>query len=186
MSTDGKFSDNPMQGIFCSTSCEITKQAAEFRSKVEDMICLEWGFKRDDLIARLNELESIKKRALKLEAERDEANSSLRRMMDENVELAKNLRVTEDQLAFAIDDYARLCRNVEEEIKKCNKSYEAIVKENDRLRDDNKRLSLDIDTAIDGMDEAYAKYHELRDRVETLAHRVEEALEEMIGAVHGL
>ena len=75
---------------------------------------------------------------------------------------------------------------MEEEIKKCNKSYEAIVKENDRLRDDNKRLSLDIDTAIDGMDEAYAKYHELRDRVETLAHRVEEALEEMIGAVHGL
>lgn len=62
MSTDGKFSDNPMQDIFCSISCEITKQAAEFRSKVEDTICHEWGFKRDDLIARLNELESIKKR----------------------------------------------------------------------------------------------------------------------------
>ena len=147
MSTDGKFSDNPMQDIFCSIYCEITKQEAEFRSEVEDMICLAWGFKRDDLIARLNKLESIKKMVPKLEAERDEANSSLRRMMDENVEL---------------------------------------VKENDRLRDDNKRLSLDIDTAIDGMDEAYAKYHELRDRVETLAHRVEEALEEMIGAVHGL
>ena len=147
MSTDGRFSDNPMQDIFCSISCEITKQAAEFRSKVEDMICLEWGFKRDDLIARLNELESLKKRALKLEAERDEANSPLRRMMDENVELAK---------------------------------------ENDRLRYDNKRLSLNIDTAIEGMDEAYAKYRDLRNRVETLAHRVEEALEEMIGAVYGL
>ena len=64
MSTDGKFSnyvDDPMQDIFCSISCEITKQAAEFRSKVEDTICLEWGFKRDDLIARLNELERIKK-----------------------------------------------------------------------------------------------------------------------------
>ena len=150
MSTDGRFSNsvgNPMQDIFCSISCEITKQAAEFRSKVEDMICLEWGFKRDDLIARLNELESLKKRVLKLEAERDEANSSLRHMMDENVELAK---------------------------------------ENDRLRYDNKRLSLDIDTAIEGMDEAYAKYRDLRNRVETLAHRVEEALEEMIGAVYGL
>ena len=186
MSTDGRFSNNPMQDIFCSISCEITKQAAEFRSKVEDTICHEWGFKRDDLIARLNELDRTKKMVLKLEAERDEANDSLRRMMDKNVELAKKLRATEDQLAFAHNEYARLCRNVEEEVKKCNKSYEAIVKENERLRDDNKRLSLDIDTAIDGMDEAYAKYHELRDRVETLAHRVEEALEEMIGAVHGL
>lgn len=119
MSTDGKFSDNPMQDIFCSISCEITKQAAEFRIKVEDTICHEWGFKRDDLIARLNELERIKK-------------------------------------------------------------------ENERLRNDNKRLSLNIDAAIEGMDEAYAQYHELRDRVETLAHRVEELLEEMIGAVHGL
>ena len=189
MSTDGKFSDyanNPMQDIFCSISCEITKQAAEFRSKVEDTICHEWGFKRDDLIARLNELERIKKTALKLEAERDEANSSLRHMMDENTELVKKLRATEDQLAFAHNEYARLCRNVEEEIKKCNKSYENIVKENGRLRDDNKRLSLDRDTAIEGMDEAYAKYRDLRNRVETLAHRVEEALEEMIGAVYGL
>lgn len=189
MSTDGKFSDyvnNPVQGIFCSISCEITKQAAEFRSKVEDTICHEWGFDRDDLIARLNELERIKKRALKLEAERDEANSSLRRMMDENVELVKKLRATEDQLAFAHNEYARLCRNVQEEIKKCNKSYENIVKENGRLRDDNKRLSRDRDAAIGKMEEAYVKYHELRDSLETLAHRVDEALEEMIGAVHGL
>ena len=186
MSTDGRFSDNPMQDIFCSISCEITKQAAEFRSKVEDTICHEWGFKRDDLIARLNELERIKKMALKLEAERDEANSSLRHMMDKNVELAKKLRATEDQLAFAHNEYARLCRNVEEEVKKCNKSYENIVKENGRLLDDNKRLSRDRDAAIGKMEEAYVKYHELRDRVETLAHRVDEALEEMIGAVHGL
>ena len=186
MSTDGKFSDNPMQDIFCSISCEITKQAAEFRSKVEDMICHEWGFKRDDLIARLNELERIKKTVLKLEAERDEANSSLRHMMDKNVELAKKLRATEDQLALATNDYARLCRNAEEEIKKCNKSYEDIVKENGRLRDDNKRLSRDRYAAIGEMDKACMKYNELRDRVETLAHRVEEALEEMIGAVHGL
>ena len=126
------------------------------------------------------------KRVLKLEAELDEANYSLRRMMDENTELAKKLRATEDQLAFAHNEYARLCRNVEEEIKKCNKSYEDIVKENGRLLDDNKRLSLDRDTAIEGMDEAYAKYRYLRDRMETLAHRVEELLEEMIGAVHGL
>lgn len=126
------------------------------------------------------------KRVLKLEEEWDEANSSLRHMMDENTELVKKLRVTEELLECTRDMYARLCRNVEEEIKKCNKSYEDIVEENGRLRDDNKRLSLDRDTAIDGMDEAYAKYHELRDRVETLAHRVEEALEEMIGAVHGL
>lgn len=186
MSTDGKFSDNPMQDIFCSISCEITKQAAEFRSKVEDTICHEWGFKRDDLIARLNELERLKKRALKLEAERDEANDSLRRMMDKNVDLAKKLRATEDQLAFAHNEYDRLCRNVQEEIKKCNKSYEAIVKENGRLLDDNKRLSRDRDAAIGKMEEACAKYHALRDRVETLAHRVDEALEEMIGAVHGL
>ena len=186
MSTDGKFSDNPMQDIFCSISCEITKQAAEFRSKVEDTICHEWGFKRDDLIARLNELERTKKTVLKLEAERDEANDSLRRMMDKNVELAKNLRATEDQLAFAHNEYARLCRNVEEEVKKCNKSYEEIVKENERLRDDNKRLSRDRDAAIGKMEEACAKYHALRDRVETLAHRVEETLEEMIGTVYGL
>lgn len=65
MSTDGKFSDsvdNPMQDIFCSIYCEITKQEAAFRSEVEDMICLAWGFERDDLIARLNELERIKNR----------------------------------------------------------------------------------------------------------------------------
>ena len=128
----------------------------------------------------------MSKRGRRMMAERDEANSSLRHMMDENVELAKKLRATEDQLAFAHNEYARLCRNVEEEVKKCNKSYEAIVKENGRLRDDNKRLSRDRDTAIEGMDEAYAKYQDLRNRVETLAHRVEEALEEMIGAVHGL
>lgn len=127
------------------------------------------------------------KRVLKLEAERDEANSSLRHMMDKNVELAKKLRATEEMLECAREMYARLCRNTEEEeIKKCNKSYTDIVKENGRLRDDNKRLSLDRDTAIEGMDEAYAQYRELRDRVETLAHRVEETLEEMIGAVHGL
>lgn len=189
MSTDGKFSDyvnNPIQDIFCSISCEITKQAAEFRSKVEDMICHEWGFERDDLIARLNELERIKKMVPKLEAERDEANSSLRHMMDENTELVKKLRATEDQLVFAHNEYARLCRNVEEEIKKCNKSYEDIVKENGRLRDDNKRLSRDRDAAIGRMEEACAKYHALLDRVETLAHRVDEALEDMIGAVHGL
>ena len=108
------------------------------------------------------------KRVLKLEADLDEANYSLRRMMDKNVELAKKLRATEELLECA------------------RESYEEIVKENDRLLDDNKRLSLDRDTAIEGMDEAYAKYHELRDRVEKLAHRVDEALEEMIGAVHGL
>ena len=124
----------------------------------------------------------MSKRCRRMMAERDEANSSLRHMMDENVELVKKLRATEDQLALATNDYARLCRNVEEEIKKCNKSYTDLVKENDRLRDDNKRLSLDIDTAIEGMDEAYAKYHELRDRAETLAHRVEDLLEEMDGA----
>ena len=67
MSTDGKFSDpvddfiNPTQAIFGSVSCAITKQAAVFRSKVENMICLEWGFERDNLIAQLNELERIKK-----------------------------------------------------------------------------------------------------------------------------
>ena len=128
----------------------------------------------------------VSKRCRRMMAERDEANSSLRHMMDENTELVKKLRATEDQLAFAHNEYARLCRNVEEEIKKCNKSYEAIVKENGRLRDDNKRLSRDRDAAIGKMEEAYAKYHELRDRVETLAHRVDEALEEMIGAVYGL
>ena len=126
------------------------------------------------------------KTGVRLEAERDEANSSLRHMMDENTELVKKLRATEDQLAFAHNEYARLCRNVEEEVKKCNKSYEDIVKENGRLLDDNKRLSRDRDAAIGKMEEAYAKYHALRDRVETLAHRVDEALEEMIGAVHGL
>ena len=128
----------------------------------------------------------MSKRCRRTMEELDEANSSLRRMMDNNVELAKKLRVTEDQLAFAHNEYARLCRNVREEIKKCNESYEAIVKENGRLLDDNKRLSRDRDAAIGKMEEAYAKYHALRDRVETLAHRVDEALEEMIGAVHGL
>lgn len=108
------------------------------------------------------------KRVLKLEAELDEANSSLRRMMDKNVELAKKLRATEELLECARESYADL------------------VKKNDRLLDDNKRLNLNIGTAIEGMDGAYARYHELRDRVETLAHRVDEALEEMIGAVHGL
>ena len=36
------------------------------------------------------------------------------------------------------------------------------------------------------MDHASAKYRELRDRVETLAHRVEEMTGGVIGAVHGL
>lgn len=128
----------------------------------------------------------MSKRALKLEAERDEANDSLRRMMDENTELVKKLRATEDQLVFVHNEHDRLCRNMEEEIKKRDKVCADFAKEDVRLRDDNKRLSRDRDAAIEGMDEAYAKYHELRDRVETLAHRVEEALEEMIGAVHGL
>ena len=108
------------------------------------------------------------KRVLKLEADLDEANYSLRRMMDKNVELAKKLRATEELLECARESYADL------------------VKKNGRLLDDNKRLSRDRDAAIGKMEEAYAKYHELRDRVETLAHRVDEALEEMIGAVHGL
>lgn len=108
------------------------------------------------------------KRVLKLEAERDEANSSLRHMMDENTELVKKLRATEELLECARERCAD------------------IVKENERLRDDNKRLSRDRDAAIGKMEEAYAKYHALRDRVETLAHRVDEALEEMIGAVHWL
>ena len=108
------------------------------------------------------------KRVLKLEAELDEANYSLRRMMDKNVELAKKLRATEELLECARESYADL------------------VKKNDRLLDDNKRLNLNIGTAVEGMDGAYAQYHELRDRMETLAHRVEELLEEMIGAVHGL
>lgn len=128
----------------------------------------------------------MSKRVLKLEAERDAANSSLRHMMDENTELVKNLRGTEDQLECAISMYARLCRETEEEIKKRDKVCADFAEENVRLRDDNKRLSRDRDTAIEEMDEAYAKYHALRDRVETLAHRVEEALEEMIGTVHGL
>ena len=128
----------------------------------------------------------VSKRCRRMMAERDEANSSLRHMMDENTELVKKLRAMEEQLAFVMSEYASLRMNVEEEVKKCNKSYEDIVKENGRLRDDNKRLSRDRDAAIGKMEEAYVKYHELRDRVETLAHRVDEALEEMIGAVHGL
>ena len=126
------------------------------------------------------------KRVLKLEAERDEANSSLRHVMAENMELIKNLRGTEDQLECAHHMYARLCRDTEMEIKKCNKSYTDLVKENGRLREDNKRLSMDRDAAIGKMEEAYAQYRELRDRVETLAHGAEALLEEMVGAVHGL
>ena len=38
----------------------------------------------------------MSKRCRRIMAERDEANSSLRHMMDENTELAKNLRGTED------------------------------------------------------------------------------------------
>ena len=41
------------------------------------------------------------KRVLKLEADLDEANYSLRRMMDKNVELAKKLRATEELLECA-------------------------------------------------------------------------------------
>lgn len=132
----------------------------------------------------------MSKRCRRMMAERDEANSSLRRMMDENTALVKNLRGTEDQLVCARNMYARLCRDMEMEIKKCNKSYTDLVKENGRLRDDNKRLSMDRDAAIGKMEEAYAQYRELRDRVETLAHGAEELIEvmieEMIGAVHGL
>lgn len=132
----------------------------------------------------------MNKRCRRLAAERDEANATLRHVMTENMELIKNLHGTEDQLACARSMYARLCRDTEMEIKKCNKSYTDLVKENGRLRDDNKRLSMDRDAAIGKMEEAYAQYRELRDRVETLAHGAEELIEvmieEMIGAVHGL
>ena len=60
----------------------------------------------------------MSKRCRRLAAERDEANSSLRHMMDENTELTKNLRGTEDQLVCARNMYARLCRDMEMEIKK--------------------------------------------------------------------
>lgn len=112
----------------------------------------------------------MSKRVLKLEAERDAANSSLRHVMDENMDLVKNLRGTEDQLACARSMYARLCRDMEMEIKKRDKVCADFAEENCRLRDDNKRLSMDRDAAIGKMEEAYAQYRELRDRVETLAH----------------
>lgn len=130
------------------------------------------------------------KRVLKLEAERDETNSSLRHVMAENMELIKNLRETEDQLECAHHMYARLCGDTEMEIKKRDKVCADFAEENGRLREDNKRLSMDRDAAIGKMEEAYAQYRELRDRVETLAHGAEELIEvmieEMIGAVHGL
>lgn len=130
------------------------------------------------------------KRCRRLAAERDEANASLRHVMNENMELIKNLHGTEDQLACARSMYARICREMDEEIKKRDKVCADFAEEISRLRDDNKRLSRDRDTAIEERNEAYAQYRELRDRVETLAHGAEELLEamieEMIGAVHGL
>lgn len=132
----------------------------------------------------------MSKRCRRLAAERDEANTSLRHVMNENMELVKNLHGTEDQLACARSMYARICREMDEEIKKRDKVCADFAEENVRLRDDNKRLGLDRDTAIEELEEAYAQYRELRDRVETLAHGAEELLEamieEMIGAVHGL
>lgn len=132
----------------------------------------------------------MNKRCRRLAAERDEANATLRHVMTENMELIKNLHGTEDQLACARSMYARLCREMDEEITKRDKVCADFAKENGRLRDDNKRLSMDRDAAIGKMEEAYAQYRELRDRVETLAHGAEELLEtmieEMIGAVHGL
>lgn len=132
----------------------------------------------------------MSKRCRRMMAERDEANSLLQYMMDENTELAKNLRGTEDQLSCARSMYARLCREMDEEIKKRDKVCADFAEEISRLRDDNKRLSRDRDTAIEELNEAHAQYRELRDRVETLAHGAEELLEamieEMIGAVHGL
>lgn len=132
----------------------------------------------------------MSKRCRRMMAERDEANSSLRHVMAENMELIKNLRGTEDQLECARHMYARLCRDMEMEIKKRDKVCADFAEENVRLRDDNKRLSMDRDAAIGKMEEAYAQYRELRDRVETLAHGAEELIEvmieEMIGAVHGL
>lgn len=132
----------------------------------------------------------MNKRYRRMMAERDEANTSLRHVMNENMELVKSLHGTEDQLACARSMYARLCREMDEEIKKRDKVCADFAAENGRLRDDNKRLSRDRDTAIEELNEAYAQYRELRDRVETLAHGAEELLEamieEMIGAVHGL
>lgn len=132
----------------------------------------------------------MNKRCRRLAAERDEANATLRHVMNENMELIKNLHGTEDQLACARSMYARLCREMDEEITKRDKVCADFAKENGRLRDDNKRLSMDRDAAIGKMEEAYAQYRELRDRVETLAHGAEELIEvmieEMIGAVHGL
>ena len=132
----------------------------------------------------------MNKRCRRLAAERDEANATLRHVMAENMELIKNLRGTEDQLECAHHMYASLCREMDEEIKKRDKVCADFAEEISRLRDDNKRLSRDRDTAIGKMEEAYAQYRELRDRVETLAHGAEELIEvmieEMIGAVHGL
>lgn len=101
------------------------------------------------------------KRYRKLEVERDEANAALRHMMDENTELAKRLRETEEQLSHARADNRALCMDIA-----------AATAERDQALGELKR-SLD-------------KYRELRDRVEKLAHRVEEMTGEMIGSVHEL
>ena len=103
----------------------------------------------------------MSKRCRRMMAERDEANSSLRQVMDKNTELVERLKETEEQLSRACAQNHRLGAERDEALEK-------------------------FEEARAMMDHASAKYRELRDRVETLAHRVEEMTGGVIGAVHGL
>ena len=90
------------------------------------------------------------------------------------------------RLEAVLDDAGNaLLRALDENVELTKRLYRAEEKL-ERAIEDNKRLSADRDDAILKMEEAFAQYRELRDHVETLAHRVEEQLDEMLGAVHGL
>ena len=101
------------------------------------------------------------KRVLKLEAERDAANSSLRHAMNEIMELVERLKETEEQLSRADAQNHRLRAERDEALEKCEEARAVLA-------------------------HTFDKYRELRDRMETLAHRVEEMTGDVIGAVHEL
>ena len=93
--------------------------------------------------------------------DRDEAYAAIRILDNKNTELAERLTETEKQLARA--DAQNRCLRAEknEAVEKCEEARAVLAH------------TLD-------------KYRELRDRVEKLAHRVEEMTGDMISSVHEL
>ena len=103
----------------------------------------------------------------------------VRELEAENVGLVMRLQGTEERLSKAVAKIAHLNAEHAEEIEKREKVCADLAKVNRRLREEKNE-------AMEALRRSLDKYRELRDRVEKLAHRVEEMTGEMVGSVHEL